>query len=166
MFIVEDGTVVENANALVSVTEADQYFAMRQVTEWGNLLLEEKQAAIVKATDYLSTVYSNSFQGVIVSQAQLLPFPRKLMVIDDYTVSDETVPLNVRKAVLELALRSLEGSLQEDLGERVKREKVDVLETEYFESGSQQKRYPQVYNLIKRYLNKGSSANNIGLVRV
>ena len=57
MLIVEDGTGLANANAYVSVEFADEYFSARGNQTWVGLGSADKEAAIIKATDYLEAVY-------------------------------------------------------------------------------------------------------------
>ena len=55
--IPEDGTGLANANAYVSVEFADEYFSARGNQTWAGLGSADKEAAIIKATDYLEAVY-------------------------------------------------------------------------------------------------------------
>ena len=55
--IPEDGTGLANANAYVSVEFADEYFSARGNQAWAGLGSADKEAAILKATDYLEAVY-------------------------------------------------------------------------------------------------------------
>ena len=56
-FTVEDGTGVAGANSLVDVAFADEYFADRGNTVWAALTEEQKQSALILASDYASTQY-------------------------------------------------------------------------------------------------------------
>src|SRR5678815_4685019 len=61
-FTVEDGSGVEDANAYIPIDYADEYFSDRAITTWtGSDAV--KQAAIIKATDYIEKVYGTRFLG-------------------------------------------------------------------------------------------------------
>lgn len=106
-FTVEDGTVVADANSLCSVGFADAYFAERLIAAWtGSDSL--KQAKLIAATDYIEIRFGLRFKGGLVDTAQPLSFPRT--DIDQ----DNVVPIAVRKAASEYALRALVAELAPD----------------------------------------------------
>lgn len=82
--VVEDGNGLPDANAYIDVAFADDYFTLRGVTAWNGAQTAAKEVAIVKATDYIDTVFTNRFLGVpaFVSMPadpvndQALQFPR------------------------------------------------------------------------------------------
>ena len=51
--VVEDGTGLSNADSFVSVAYADTYFSTRGVSAWASLT--NKEALLIKATDYITT---------------------------------------------------------------------------------------------------------------
>ena len=55
--IPEDGTGLASANAYVSIEFADEYFSARKNEAWAGLDSAAKEAAIIKATDYIEEVY-------------------------------------------------------------------------------------------------------------
>lgn len=104
--IVEDGTVVANADAYVSVADTDTYHTNRGNTLWTGAV-GDKEAAIRKATDYIDKRFGLLFRGIKSSSQQELQWPR----IDAYDNSGYTlagiVPTQLKKAVYEYALRAL-----------------------------------------------------------
>ena len=141
--VVEDGTGLSNADSFVSVAYADTYFSTRGVTEWASLT--NKEALLIKATDYIEAVYSESWKGVTLNDTQSLSFPR---IIDDATV----YPDRLKKAVCELALKANSGDLLVDVEQRTIEEKVDVITVKYAEYSDQKTQYSMVYGLISHYL--------------
>lgn len=107
--VLEDGTGVVNSNAYANDTFADAYFAERAVSGW-TATQEEKQAALIRATDYIEGRYGLRFIGVKVSATQSLSWPRT--GAGDYG-SDE-VPLKLQRATCEYALRALTAALAPD----------------------------------------------------
>lgn len=125
-FVPADGTNTETANAYCSVEYADEYHDLRGNTLWtGSETV--KQAAIIKATDYIEQVYSQRFIGTYSGVG--LSWPR--YNLSQYT--SETIPETLKKATCELALEALTGDLNPATGgsQNVIREKVDVIEIEY-----------------------------------
>lgn len=107
-FIAEDGTGLANANALTDVAFADAYFADRAVSKWAGTAAV-KQAAIVRATDYIETRWSCRFKGERqFPEVQALSFPRLCINADD------VVPVGIQKAAAEYALRALTAPLAPD----------------------------------------------------
>lgn len=129
-FIVEDGTVVEDANAYITLAFADAYHADRGNAGWaGSNTL--KQQAIVRATDYIDVRWGPHFLGDKKEPEQSLQFPRDAF---------EGMPSALLKAAAEYALRALSSDLMPDIeidatGLRVTRktERVGPIEetTEY-----------------------------------
>ena len=141
--IVEDGTGLSDANSYVSVAYADAYFLARNVTSWASL--SNKEALLIKATDYIEAVYSEAWKGTTLLDTQSLSFPR---IIDDATV----YPDRLLKAVCELALKANEGALLVDEKQRAIEKKMDVMTIKYAEYADQKTQYSFVYGLISPYL--------------
>lgn len=136
-FVVEDGTGVATANALVSVEDADTYFADRGNATWGALQAAEKQAAIVRASIWLSAYFR--WKGSRVSgRAQGLAWPRSGVVDrDGNAVPVNAVPIEVQRAAFEAALfeAGTPGGLTPTItpSKQTRREKVGPIEREFFE---------------------------------
>lgn len=141
--VVEDGTGLSNADSFVSVDYADTYFTTRGVSSWASLT--NKEALLIKATDYIEAVYSESWKGVTLNDTQSLSFPR---IIDDSTV----YPDRLLKAVCELALKANSCDLLVDVEQRTIEEKVDVITVKYAEYSDQKTQYSMVFGLISPYL--------------
>jgi len=124
-----------------SVANADQYHSARGNTAWTGSD-PDKLAALFRASQYIDGMGQcdgmSLFPGVKTGgRTQVLAWPRAGAV--DWSgaaiLADE-VRIEVQYATYEAALRELAtpGSLSPDYvpATQVKREKVDVLETEYF----------------------------------
>lgn len=146
--IVEDGTGKPDANSFASVAFADLYFSARNRTEWAEIDTDAKEAALILATDYIEATYSQGWKGQKATAAQALSWPRAYVVIDGFDVATNHVPPVLMNAVCELALRANAGPLIEDQAQRVVREKIDVIETQYADASDPQKRYPLVTRML------------------
>ena len=105
-FVAEDGTGLATANALVTVAFADEYFTDRGIGVWtGSDTV--KQAALIKATDYVETRFCSLFYGDKKSPTQALSHPR-------VNTSTGEFPVALKRAVCEYAVRSLSATLLPD----------------------------------------------------
>jgi hypothetical protein len=152
-FVVETGAGIANANSYASVAAADGYVADRGVSGWASLLTSEKQMALVKATDYIEATYRDAWKGNRVSQTQALSWPRSGAYADGFPIDANVVPTAVINACIEMALKAANGeTLIADQGQRVKREKIDVIEVEYADYSDPAQRYPFVNRMLTPYL--------------
>jgi DnaT-like ssDNA binding protein len=97
-FVVEDGNGLPDANAYVSLDYANDYFASRGVAAWASVADSDKQTAIVRATDYIETVFGPKFTGSkafvscppdpTVDQALSFPRDNRIAFIGNANYSD------------------------------------------------------------------------------
>ncbi len=97
MFIVEDGSIVENADSYVSVADLVAYAALYGYT-WTN---EQAELYGRKAMDYLNTL---NYAGYRVVSTQALPHPRTDVYIDGVYLESDTISPLLKKAEKELAI--------------------------------------------------------------
>lgn len=159
-FTVEDGTVITGANSYVEVAYADTYHSDRGATSWAALTTQQKQTALIKATDYLEQQYAGMWIGYAVEKLQPLSWPRTYADPDYYGVNDISgeVPALVKQATCILALESLTAELNPVQGRATKREKVDVIEVEYSDYAKLGSTRPAIDGLLRKLLN-GTSLN-------
>jgi hypothetical protein len=96
MIIVEDGTIVENANSYVTVAELNAYATARGLT-----IESDEEPLLIRAMDYLESLH---FIGLKLTEAQPLQWPRWNVFIDGFFVSSETIPSLLKEAQMEVAL--------------------------------------------------------------
>lgn len=158
-FVVETGAGLSNANSYASVSAADSYVADRGITGWTSLTQTVKEQSLVKATDYLEATYRGAWKGNRVSETQSLSWPRYNVIVDGFNFPANVVPTLVINACIEMALRaSLGETLLADQGQRVKREKIDVIEVEYQDYSDPTQRYPLVNRMVMPYLISASES--------
>jgi hypothetical protein len=150
-FTVEDGTGLPDSNAYVGTAFADSYFSDRGVAAWTGDDTT-KQQAIIRATDYIETVWSSRFRGQPLTTTQALAFPRDLF---------NGLPVQLQKATAEYALRALTATLlpdptSDDSGLKVVSEvkKVGPIETDKTYAADQNvkpiKAYPAADMLLRQ----------------
>lgn len=149
---VEDGTGLADAETYISTSDADTYHAARGNAAWGSLSADSKEAALRRATDYMGQAYRLRWAGQRATSTQALDWPRTGAVVDGYDVPTDAVPVAVARACAVLALTASTEDLSPDLERAIKRERVDVIETEYDTASPQAKRYRAVDQLLAPYL--------------
>lgn len=133
--IVEDGTIVANANSYVSLADARAFAVARGVT----LPTDDAATEIlaIKAVDFLEA-QRNYYDGVKMDREQKLQWPRSGAYLDGFEIFEDEIPDVLKNAQCQLMMEVFAGlDLQPNgTGREVVREKVDVLETEYAQTGS------------------------------
>ncbi len=166
--VVEDGTGLSTAETYISVADASTYFTARGNTTWDALDTGEatanREAALRKATDYMTAIYRDRWEGVRYTEDQALCWPRSGVVCDSWAIDIDEIPTEVKRACAELALKSASDDLQADLTQGVVREKVGVIEVEYNKNSPQSKRYPAIDFMLWPFLKSGGGCS-VGLVR-
>ncbi|QFR59620.1 hypothetical protein P6F33_gp19 [Pseudomonas phage Quinobequin-P09] len=109
-FVVEDGTAKADATSYVTIAEADGYFSDRGVTGWTGADAV-KQSALIKATDYIEGRFGQRFIGGKKTTTQALAWPRTGAA----GFADTDIPVKLRRACCEYALRALTAELAPDL---------------------------------------------------
>lgn len=149
----EDGTIVAGANSYADRTDADAYQTDRGRQAWLDATDEVKDAALVRATDYIESRFGLKFIGTPVGDVQELAWPRTGAA---YPATGNAFPTDeVPACVLEGAILYAEQVIGPDGDDlelmtelsivpdvdssnvKRKKEKVDVLEeeTEFFGGG-------------------------------
>lgn len=170
--IVEDGSIVNGANAYITAQELNDYWQARNVVISNTQA--EQDAAIIIATQYVDLNFD--WRGDIISEDQPLDFPRSGVYDDENrSIDNKSIPQKLKYAVCEYAYRQLSADIQPDvypdnLGTiKRKREKVDVVEQEieYAENTGGYygiKRYPLADNYLKG-LTVGGVGGSFGVMR-
>jgi hypothetical protein len=135
LVVVENGSLVANANSFVTRDDVLAYCQNRGYTfSIGDTALAD--AAVIKGADWLKNTMRLSYRGALISAAQTMPWPRQdASFYRGPDIPSTMIPQCVKDAQCELVYRAFAGTnLQPDLarGGQTKREKLDVLEVEYF----------------------------------
>lgn len=135
-FIVEDGTIVANANSYVAVMEADDILAIdfRQNAIWSVLDTPTKELMLAQATRYLDDNY-NWFGRRTEPTTQALKWPRSGMKdCEGNCIGLNVIPSELKRATAQLAvwLRSNDGNEQMET-QGVKRFRSEEMEIEWQE---------------------------------
>ncbi len=134
--IVEDGTIVANADTYVSEAEYVDYALAR-----GVIVINAAQE-LIKAIDYLETL---NYIGQQKTQAQSLKFPRSDIILDGFEIADNEIPRRLVVAQMMLAMEILKGNdPMATLGRKVKSEKLDSMQKTYDDNSRDRKKIVSV----------------------
>ena len=163
LLIVENGTVVENANSYIDIDFADAYLDLTDKEDWNNYNTTQKEKAIIEATQAIDLSYV--FSGEVVNTEQTLEFPRKNCYDKqrDVFLPTSIIPVNLKNAVAELAylrLTSGESLIVAVDSEVLKKEKIGNIEIERFDKTkiTENEKFKKVTSMIERYTKQISKA--------
>ena len=159
LIIVEDGTIVDNANAYIDVDYADNYLSITNKSGWNDYSILQKEKSIIEATQTIDLSYT--FSGEVTDVDQALEFPR----INCYDkqrnifLSSSIIPVALKNAVCELAytrLSSGENLLEATGSEVLKKEKIGSIEIERFNQARlpDVQKFKKVTTMLERYSKK------------
>jgi hypothetical protein len=162
--VVEDGTGLADANSYISVADADTYHSDRGHTDWTAAAAEEKEQALILATQYLDGRYRKRWKGYKSTTGQALSWPRLNVRDEDGYSLDGTIPARLTYATAEAALAQIKGtelSPELERGGQVRRERVGSLETEYSPGAPARTALTAVSDLLRGLIIGGSGAVRI-----
>ncbi len=155
--IVEDGSIVENANSYTTVSGVDVYATDYGYTDWTAVSNTIKIQSLLRAMRYIESL---SWKGVRSTADQPLEFPRSdLYDRDGYLIDETTIPLSVIKALCEVCILCLPNSdvdLQPALNSDNQRKKLviaDVITEEWQIGRIVREKSTVVLDLLKGLIN-------------
>lgn len=136
--ILEDGSGILNSNSYADAAFADYYLG----SNWA-AGLEEKEQALVQASEYVDIRWGSLFKGTPATATQLLALPRLTFTAGNNILIAGVIPVNIKKAVCLYAKEFVKGALYPDttqLNAPIKKESVvagPISETiEYFDKAT------------------------------
>lgn len=159
--IVEDGSIVAGAESYISVVEAADYLTGRGDIAFSALALSEQESALRRATDYLTQKYRTRWRGERAVSSQSLDWPRQGVVTPEGELSASLVPLDVKRACAEMAVRAISSVLNPDIdpAAAVTKEKVGPVEVEYLGVPAGRLSYQAVDGLLSVYVSSAAVAS-------
>lgn len=135
--VIEDGTIVADADSFVSVAEIRGYALERGVV----LSATDSDVEILarKAMDWFRSI-EDTLNGTRVAKAQTLPYPRCNVKVYGFDVEETEIPELVKEIQMQAAFDANTVDLLPTHAATptgaIKKEVVDVLETEYHRPGA------------------------------
>lgn len=143
--IVENGTLVANANSYVSVANFIEWADARGVTYPA---LPELQQKILRAMDYIESL---DFVGQKHEETQALQWPRDYVYIDGYSIESDEIPPEVKKAVYEATKVEIDGDSRLTASEReTTSEKIGDIAVTYSSSAGMKRTIPAVTKALRK----------------
>jgi hypothetical protein len=168
--IVEDGTGRSDAESYISAVDATNYFIkMGKGDDWD--LVDDQEAALRRATQYMLSVYRPRWAGSRYKAAQALDWPRVDVPIKDVAsgyggyppyYSANIIPPEVKNACAELALKTVDNpDLIVDETAAIKQETVGPITTIYENGASAQTTYSAVDAMLRMLFADGGSSISV-----
>lgn len=128
--IVEDGSIVANANTYADLVSVRAFASARGVTL--SAVDATLEPMVIKAMDYVES-HRENFQGFKVSELQELQFPRSLVYVDGILISETSIPKCLISALCQAVIEiSNNVDLMPTTTEpAIRKEVVGPIETEY-----------------------------------
>lgn len=115
ILVVEDGSIVPDANSYVTLAYVDEYITnyYPEETSWASLTNDQKCRNIVKATKFFDTLLR--WTSTIKNSSQSLAFPRVTFKDNEgREINENEIPKIVKDFVSELSLVSGKGTLSNE----------------------------------------------------
>jgi hypothetical protein len=172
--VVETGSGSATAESFASVADATTYHSNRGNAAWAALASDTvREQCLRKATDYMEQAFRTRWQGYRNTATQALSWPRSFVYLEPfilgavgsypYLVADDIVPVQVKNACAELALKAATADLLADTTQQVVSETIGPISTTYDKFSPQNTRYIAIEAMLQPYFARGS--NSIKTVR-
>lgn len=146
--IIEDGSIVANANSYVTAQEFEDWMTDRGYAVEGSQ--EKQEQHILKAMDFIE---SQNFIGVKYTKEQPLQFPRDRVIIDGYSVEATEIPKELKDALFNAARADHDGNSKiEPVDRQTTKEKIGDIEVEYSSNSDMTKRTPALSNALRKLI--------------
>lgn len=163
--IVEDGSVVTDANSYVTRAEIITYAAAR-----GVVIADDDTTDIlaIAATDYLESFRAQYKGAEVLPGLQPLAWPRDGVVAGFYIVGNDTVPQSIKTAQIILAIEASKGTIllpttKPTTGTVLVRQKLGPLEKQFAVTGdsSVALKVPLASSMILPFLRSGGPTRTV-----
>jgi len=110
--VIEDGSGVTDANSYIDITYADTIATLNDEDNWLDCNVDDKNKAIVKATQLVDTLYGPRYKGSILNSSQSLLYPRgSFMSTTGRLINAGTIPKELKNAIAYAAFGFFNGDL-------------------------------------------------------
>lgn len=162
-FETETGNGSATANSYLTVAAADTYFSDRSNTTWSAATNATKEAALIKATQYVDQ--AQAWKGTRANETQALKWPRiGVYDEDEYYIAETTIPQCLKDCVCEFAVLVVGGTtLVTTYTKAVLKRRVEgAISVEFDKSSPDGIRYDDLWLLVSG-LTTGSSLCGINV---
>lgn len=143
--IVEDGSIVTDANSYVSEAELTAYATARGITITG-----DTEVLLIKAMDYIE---SQDFKGVKSTRDQPLQWPRVDVWVDGYMVDYDSIPQLLKNAQMQTGISIFQDlDPQADIPRLESSVKVGPISVSYEKGGNATTISQKIQDQLKKLL--------------
>ena len=154
--IVEDGTLVPNANSYISADDFVSWADARGITYPSYPQIEQK---ILRAMDYIESL---AFVGEKHEETQALQWPRDYVFIDGYSVESDQIPNEVKVAVYEAIKLEVDGDSKMTASEReTVSETIGDISVTYSSTAGMKRQTPAMSKALRKIIR---NQNGVGRV--
>ena len=108
-FVIETGAGISDATSYVTIDEVKQYW-FNKGYNYGTLTDDDFKRILNSSTSYIDDSYRKGFPGYRQYDDQFLEWPRSnAYYIDRYNIGENTIPIEVKRAVYETAFLLFSG---------------------------------------------------------
>lgn len=145
-----------------TVIEADSYWADRDNSDWASATTSQKEAALIKATEFIDMQFE--WIGTIKTDSQVLMWPRS-GARDKQGRLRDGIPSELKNAVSWLALHILntEPDPPTSRNDILRSLEAGPVSIEFAENSPRKSRYDHLYRILKNIII--GSSNSVKLVR-
>ena len=165
--IIEDGSIVPNANSYISLADARTFLqSMGYDLDADDTIAEQ---TLIKGYYYVSS-FESSYQGERISADQTGSFPRSGVYINGFPLASDEIPVNIQQAQSLAAYEEQQSAgalFPNTTGQTITSEEVvGAVKVSYSDNGmdSNVTYYPQIESLLKPLFS--ASANTFRVFRV
>lgn len=121
--VIEDGTIVADANSYVDVTELRDYADLRAITSLP-VADADCEPLLIKAMDYLESLRAR-YKGSKTDPTQSLQWPRQDVYIDNILLDANTIPRELKYAQMQLAVEAVAADVQPTIDPTAKGARIE-----------------------------------------
>jgi len=152
--IIEDGTIVANANSYVS---ADDFVTWADARGFTYPSYPQIEQTILRAMDYIESLV---FVGDKHEETQPLQWPRDYVFIDGYSIESDQIPAELKVAVYEAIKLHIDGDSKLTPSDReTVSEKIGDISVTYKSGSGMKRQTPAMSNALRKLIR---SQNEVG----
>lgn len=156
--IVEDGTIVANANSYVTEAELTAFMSARAITLSGTYTTEQ---LLILAMDYVESL---KYKGVQLRYDQALQWPRSDVYIDGWYNDVDNIPTELKNGLMQTAVAIDAGNSPQQIAPRKTiKEKVGDLEVQYATGSASVSIDRKVQGFLYKLLDGGAGAGQVSV---
>ena len=154
--IVEDGSLVSNANSYISVSDYVAWANARGFTYDALPALEHK---ILRAMDFIESL---DFIGEKHEETQALQWPRDYVFIDGYSVESDEIPKEVKAAVYEATKLEIDNDSKLTPTEReTLSEQIGDISVTYASSTGMKRQTPALTKALRKLVHPEGAVSRV-----